>query len=277
VRSTVVHELKHIASFSNRIADFGSTLDESWLEEGTARHAEELWARAAAYDGLQQRANATYAQTLFCDVRPSGGAGASQCIGKPFAMFRHFETSGLHDFLRDNEQRSPIGSRPGTVESSFYGTAWSLIRWALDNHQVEEATFLRALTLNNQTGVNNLTARLGRSWAEIVGEWSLALYLDDLSGFTPINARLQMPSWNLRSIFAGMNADFPSQFPVAFPLAPHPAAYGDFSFFIPRVSGGSFSMFLISGTQDGRQLLQLRGATTEDPNPALRMAVVRLF
>ena len=276
VRSTVVHELKHIAAFSNRIADFGSALDEAWMEEGTARHAEELWARAAAYGGLAQRANATYEQTIFCDVRPAGLPNGPQCIGKPLGMFRHFESSGLHDFLRDNEQRSPLGPRPGTFEASYYGSAWSLLRWALDNHQVEEAAFLGALTRNNQTGVSNLTARLGRPWEEVVGEWSLALYLDDLPDFTPVNTRLQMPSWNLRSIYAGLNADFPASFPLAYPLAPHPATYGDFTFFIPRVSGGSFSMFRLSGTQTGRQLIQLRGTNSEDPNPALRIALVRI-
>lgn len=277
VRSTVAHELKHIASFSNRIADFGSALDETWMEEGTARHSEEIWARTAAYNGLQQRANAGYAETVYCDLHPTGLPNAPQCVGAPLAMLRHLGNDGVYDFLRDNEQRSPLGPRPGFfADGSYYGSAWSLIRWAIDNHQVDEAAFLSALTRTNQTGVSNLTARLGRSWEEILGEWSLALYLDDLPGFVPVNSRLQMPSWNLRSIFAGMHGDFPATFLSPFPLTPRALTYGNFSQFVSRVAGGSYAMFLLGGTQTGRQLIQLRGTSTEEPNAALRMAIVRI-
>lgn len=275
IRSTIVHEVKHIAAFATKIRDFNQSLEDFWLEEGTARQAEEIWARSAAYNGLLQGANAQYATTLFCDVRPAS-ASAPQCAGKPYAVYRHFGQLGLYDYLSDNETRSPLGPKPGVTDGSFYASAWSLVRWALDNHPVDEPTFLTSIVHTPQTGVTNLTSRLGRPWEEILGEWSLALYLDDFPGFTPANTRLAMPSWNFPSIFAGLHTDFPVEFPVSYPLVPRAATYGDFTFNVPTVAGGSFSMFLLSGTQSGRQLLQLLGASGGDPDPVLRVAIARI-
>jgi hypothetical protein len=275
VRSTLAHELKHIVAFTNRISDFGSILEDSWLEEGSARMAEELWSRRAAYGGLLQGTNATYAQTVFCDLRTTNPA-FPQCVGSPLAMLRHFERNGLYDYLRDNELRSPLGPRTGVSEASWYGSAWSLLRWILDNHQVDEATFLTALTRNNQRGVANLISRVGRPWEEILGEWSLALYLDDFPGFTPVNTRIRMPSWNIRSIFSGLNVDRGDIFTVPFPLVPRSATYGDFSVNVSAVAGGSFAMFQLSGAQTGRQLIQLRNLTGGEPSPLLRVAIARI-
>ena len=276
IRSTIVHEVKHLAAFASRIRDFGSSLEDNWLEEGTARHAEELWARVGAYGGLEQRANATYAMTLFCDVRPSK-ADAPQCAGKPYAMVRHFESGGLYDYLRDNEQRSPLGPKTGFPESSFYGSAWSLIRWAVDNSATDEAQFLGALVRTSQGGVANLVARVGRPWEEILGEWSLAMYLDDYPGFVSLNnTRLTFPSWNLRAIFAGLNQDFPTTFNVAYPLVPRNVAFGDFNAQVSKVAGGSFAMFQLSGVQTGRQLLQLLSPNGGEPGSKLRVAIVRI-
>ena len=278
IRSTVVHETKHIAAFSNRIRDFGSALEEPWIEEGTARHAEEIWARTAAYNDLEQSANAEYASTLFCDIRPEEDARWPQCFGKPWAMFRHFGQSGLYDYLQDNELRSPLGPKTGFADGSYYGTSWSLIRWAIDHRGTSEAAFLGALVKTVQSGVPNLTARAGRSWDEMLGEWSLMLYADDIVGLTPVNPRLTFPSWNLRSLFLGMNNDLRGQglFPRPFPLVPRATAYGDFVTTVPGVAGGSFAMFELIGPQTGRQLLELRSATGGDPNPLLRVAILRV-
>ena len=273
IRSTIVHEVKHIASFATRLRDYGEALEESWLEEGTARHAEEIWARTAAYNGLQQKSNATYAQTIFCDVRP---ASAPQCAGKPYAMVRHFEKNGLYDYMTDPEQHSPLGPKSGLPDGSFYASAWALTRWAIDNSGIDEATFLNALVHTSQTGTANLTARAGKTWEELLGEWSLTMYADDLAGVTPLDPRLTFPSWNLRSIFAGLNTDFPVDFPLSYPLVPRALAYGDFMASIGKVAGGGYALFDLNGTQSGRQLLQLQNPQGKDPSPRLRMAILRL-
>jgi hypothetical protein len=123
--------------------------------------------------------------------------------------------------------------------------------------------------------VDNLAARMGRPWEEIQGEWSLAQYVDDLTGFVPANPRLAFPSWNMRSIFAGMNADTSALFNPAFPLVPRAQAFGNFTVTVPLVHGGGFSLFELSGTQTGRQLIQIQGPTGGEPSARLRVAIVR--
>ena len=217
--------------------------EELWLEEGLARQAEEIWARSAAYNGLAQGGNALYASTVFCDVHPDiTTSGAPQCVGKPEALLKHFGEPGiaLFDYLRDNELRSPLGQRPGVFDGSFYASAWSLTRWAADNHPVTESDFFTRLVHTSQSGVTNLTTQLGRPWEEILGEWTLSLYLDDYPGFVSTNPRIGMPSWNYRSIFAGLNTDLPANFPVPYPLVPHPATFGDFSLAVPAVAADRF-------------------------------------
>src|SRR5690606_33394761 len=59
IRSTVVHELKHLASYAARIANGAPSQESVWLEEGTARLAEELWGRQVV-DDLPWKGNHGY-------------------------------------------------------------------------------------------------------------------------------------------------------------------------------------------------------------------------
>jgi len=277
-RSTIVHETKHIAAYANRIRDFGGagSLEESWLEEGTARVAEEIYLRQAAYDNLLAKANATYDATLFCDVRPQGQGGGQRCVGKPYGMYRHFGQQALYDFLSAPDARSPLGARLGSTDATWYASSWSLIRWAIDVHDLPEAATLTNLVRTSQKGVANLTARVGRSWEELIGEWSLAMYLDDLPGFAPAGPRVTFPSWNMSSVFAGMRADFPSTYPRAYPLEPRPLTFGGFEISIPTIGAGSFTMVNLSGGTAERQLLELVSTTGGPPPPNLRVAIARI-
>ena len=77
-----------------------------------------------------------------------------------------------------------------------------MLRWAADHYGPTESQFLTDFTTSPATGIPNLEARTGRPWEEMLGEWSLALYLDDFPGFAPENERLRFPSWNLRDIWS---------------------------------------------------------------------------
>ncbi|MEO7363109.1 MAG: Ig-like domain-containing protein, partial [Gemmatimonadaceae bacterium] len=46
---TVVHEVKHSVSVAARVQNNAPSTEQSWLEEGTARHAEELWVRESLH------------------------------------------------------------------------------------------------------------------------------------------------------------------------------------------------------------------------------------
>lgn len=262
LRPTLVHEAKHIVSFGTRIAGNASAFEDQWLEEATAVHAEELWARGVYPNGWKD--NSTYAQTLYYDVRPSSG--------KPFVMFGAY--AYLYDYLSDTENESPLGESVGASNYNAYGSAWSLVRWAADNYATDEAAFFTALTQETSlTGTANLAARTGRPFGVMLGDWSLALFADDYSGVTPDSAQLRVPSWNTRDIFAGMNADGFRD--GAFPVVPRAVRYGTFGV-DASVRSGSMSYFELSGTQSGPQLIEVRSPGGNDPAPPLRVAVMRV-
>jgi hypothetical protein len=197
-------------------------------------------------------------------------------------MFRHFDA--LYQYLSTPEQLSPLG-RTFASDQTFYGSVWSILRWADDNFATSEPQFLHDFTVSPVTGVPNLEARTGHPWEESLGEWSLALYLDDLPGFTPANARIAMPSWNLPDIFQGMcdvlgpcvsTNNTTQLYPRASPFQARTALFGGFTFSINFLAGGSFTIFDVNGPQSGTQLFEVRSAIGGDPPPTFRVAIVRV-
>lgn len=278
IRSTVIHEVKHVTAFGERISRNLSLEDLSW-EEGMARNAEEIYARGIY--GIQAKQNALYANTLFCDVRAPLLA-PPQCVGRPYLMYRHFDP--LYAWLGAPEQLTPLG-RVFPTDLSFYASSWAFLRWAADQYGATEAQFLKDFTVSPVSGALNLEARTGRTFDELLGLWSLALFLDDLTGFTPANVKLTMPSWNFRDIWFGMCSDFgpctnPGNTQQLFtrpsPAQPRTHPFGAFSDDIAGLAGGSFTWLDLSGAAAGRQLLEVRAFGGGDPPPSLRLAIVRI-
>src|SRR5690606_11469258 len=100
IRASVIHEVKHIVSFANRIARDAPSLEESWLEESTARLAEELWGRKVF--GNVYKGEAGYRSTIYCEIRPTW----PECEGKPFIMLDHFH--GVYEYLQAMSALSPL-------------------------------------------------------------------------------------------------------------------------------------------------------------------------
>jgi len=279
MRSTVIHEVKHITSFGERFAR-NAEFEELWLEEGTARHAEEQYARGVY--GVPWKGNTGYQASTYCDWRSVGDV-APQCAGAPLLMLRHFD--GVYQYLQFPELYTVL-SRTGPADITFYGTAWSVVRWMMDHFATSESAFLSALVQSTRSGVANLEARVtGRTWEEMFGEWALMLYADDYPGVTFANARLQLPSWNLRDQFLGLcgdrgpclNPSNPSSlYPLAYPFRPRARAFGTFSTSVEALGAGTFTSWLISGTQTAPQLLDLRGAFGGEAPGQLRVAILRV-
>ena len=92
IRSTFIHESKHVASQAARVANDAPAYEAAWLEEGTARHAEELWVRNAVYN-VAWKGNTGYGSaatpstsTATCGRRsrsatPTRGARRRSCSG----------------------------------------------------------------------------------------------------------------------------------------------------------------------------------------------------
>lgn len=278
IRSTIIHEAKHITSFGERFAR-NAEFEELWLEEGTARHAEEQFARSIY--GTAWKGNVDYQNSVYCDVRPAS-ASAPQCAGRPVLMLRHFDA--LYQYLQSPEPYTVIG-RVAATDATFYATSWSLVRWMVDHYATSEAAFLLQLVQAGQSGVPNLEARTGKAWEEMFGEWALTLFTDDYPGVTFANTRLRFPSWNLRDEFRGLCVDFgPCQnpanvqnfYPLAFPLVPRAVSFGAFSETVSFLNAASFATWLLSGSQSAPQLIDVRSTGGGEPPSQLRIAIVRI-
>jgi hypothetical protein len=276
LRSGIIHEAKHLASLSARVAS-EADLDEPWLEEGTARHAEELWSRTVLYDAAW-KGNTGYGgesrpRSVYCDVKRTAA-----CLALPggptIGMFRHVHE--LSTFLRYPYAFSAFGSTPAGGPS-FYGTSWSLVRYAIDRYGASEEAFLTALTASSATGTQNLAGAAGVPLEELMGGWALALYADDYPGLARPGRALQIPTWNLRDIYGGLHGHFPVSFPLAYPLVPTALSFGAIpTVDVPSVAGGGVAYFELSGEHARAQVLRLRGRQGEPLPPTLRLAIARL-
>lgn len=275
---TVIHEVKHIASLSSRMAK-SAAWEESWLEEGTARHAEEVWVRAAMHR-VSWKGNTGFGSAntngLYCDFTLAPACDAVDPVHRPsFGMQRHF-----NEILPKWQQPwnwSIYGDGTGQTGSVFYNTVWSLVRYAIDRYGTSDAAFLTALTSSTATGLTNLAAVAGASADQLLAGWSLALYADDYPGL-PSSPDLSFPTWNLRNIYAALNADpaFASRFTSSYPLVPTALPLGAFTVTQSGVRGGAAAYYVLSGTMSATQMLDLRAVGGGAPSSLLRIAVARL-
>jgi hypothetical protein len=277
IRSTFIHETKHVASFVARTLNGAPQLEQSWLEEGTARHAEELWARQTVYD-LPWKGNHGYGSAddpfgLYCDARPTD---CSHPLAPAVNMQRHFV--GVYPYMSKPGERSPFGATPLDASTTWYAASWSLVRYAIDRYGASDAAFLTGLNQATTRGTANLTARAGVSLEVLMGGWVSALAADDYPGLTAPGPDARMPTWNLREIYTGLHADYPASISAAYPVVGTPFALGDFS--APEVSviyGGATVWYDLSGAHTRPQFLRLGGGSgSTTPDPSLRIAIVRV-
>jgi hypothetical protein len=265
IRAALIHEAKHITSFAEHLSR-NAAFEESWLEEATAMHAEELWSRTTY--GSVWKGNTTYRNSIYCDARQT----TAECADRPYVMQNHF--SLLYDYLASVETLTPIG-RATEADYTFYGSAWAFLRWVIDHHAQSDSAFLRPLTQEpTLSGLANVVARAGRPFPELLGDWSLAIAVDDYPNVSVARAQLAFPSWQTRDIFLSLSRDFPG-FPRSVPLATRLTQYGNFTADV-TVRGGTTAVFELSGLQTSTQLLELRTSTGGPPPETMRMAIIRV-
>ncbi len=278
---TVVHEVKHIASLSARFANGAPQFESPWLEEGTARHAEEVWVRDSVHR-VPWKANTGYGSAatngVFCDFN----LGNSTCTAAdPFRRPTWGLRRQLNEILpklQDPAGWSPFGDGTGQSGSVFYNTTWSFVRWAADRYGTSDAAFLTALTQSSTNGLTNLSGVTGASASQLLGAWGLALMADDYPGLVGASADVQFPTWNLRNIYAGLNADpaWAGRFTTSYPVVTTPVGFGSFSVVRAGVRGGAHLMVELSGVQAAPQLLNLRAPGGAAMSPFGRLAIVRV-
>lgn len=248
MRSTVVHESKHLASYAERLAR-GATAEESWLEEATARVAEELYARTFPGGG-SWKGNTGFAATVGCEL--------TQCDDRPLVMWKHF--SQLHAYLRSADSLTPFGpAKSGDV--TYYASGWSLVRWAVDQYAANEGSMLKALVAGTApAGVAGLATVAGVSTEQLLTGWAMA----NAVGATGA-------TWNSADIWQGLAATFPGVFQSA-PLRGRAVSAGSFAFGGLQLAGAGASYVTIGGVQGGGQLVQLTGVN----GGAVRLTVQRV-
>ncbi len=264
MRSTVMHEAKHLAAFAERFAH-NTPLEETWLEESTARVAEELYSRTFANGGTW-KGNVGFATTVRCEVY--------QCDDRPLMMWKHF--SVLQQYMRGVDTLTPIGAA-ASGDFTYYASGWSLVRWAVDQYATDESKWLKELVRGSAaTGLANLARLTGRPAVEMLADWALANAVDDLAGFTPKRAQLSFPSWNVADVNGGLSSTYPTSF-LAAPLKARAMSFGSFTLPVARLRAFSSSYFSLDGDQLGSQLLELRGENgAAVPPGTLRVAIVRV-
>jgi hypothetical protein len=279
-RTVMMHEVKHIVSFAERIArgqvrPAGYNESDRWLEESSAMLAEELWARTQY--GYTAKTNVNYASSVGCEVRPnSTNPQYAACADKPLSMFDHFIL--LYDYQSNVENLTPIGAANPT-DFTFYGSGWSFLRWVIDTYGASEGSFLTAMTTELvEPGVRNIEKQTARTFAELINDWSIAVALDDYPGFTPLDPKHQLVSWNSRDIFAGMSADFTDQgfFTRPVPMQIRPASFGKFAIDVGSVRGGSMAVFEVSGTQATQQMFEFNGVSGTNFPADMRVNIIRV-
>ncbi|MBL0173580.1 MAG: Ig-like domain-containing protein [Gemmatimonadaceae bacterium] len=278
---TVVHEVKHIAALSARVANNAPSFEQSWLEEGTARHAEELWVRESMHH-VPFKGNSGFGRAsnngMYCDFHPlDATCNAGDPLRRPsYGVRRQFNE--IRNKLIEPWNWSPYGDGTGQSGSIFYQTTWSLVRYAADRYAASDSAFLQALTNATTTGVTNLTAVTGASLDQLIGGWGLALVADDYPGLVNPSPDIQFATWNLRDIYASLNAAplWTARWNTPFPIAPTPLAYGAFVAQVPVIRGGAHAYFELTGAFTAPQLLNLRTNATTAPGTNLRIAITRL-
>ena len=246
---TLIHETKHIISNAERFATpvLVNSFEETWLEEATAQLASEMYARAI--HGNAWRGNASYFGTLDCEVRPT----TSGCGGGIFVMGNQF--GFLSDFLQSFESKTILS---GQDDNDIYGSSWMFTRWLVDTYGgATEGTLIKAIVHNyNVTGVDNVTSVTGKTWPQLLSQFTLMLAADDLPNITTPDVE---QSWNLPAVFAGYHQDFPSSDP-AVPLTVRTATFGTtFTASNSALKGGGAMVLRINAATGTplRQLLDL--------------------
>lgn len=263
LKPTMIHEFQHMISFNQHALVRGGQSEVTWLNEGLSHLAEELAGRLIP---------------------------ASECPGFPGtnpcrSQYSSGNLLNAWDFLTNTETHFLVspGNSSGTLEER--GAGWLFVRYLVDQFGTDEqgSNVSRGLVQTQLQGATNVSTVTGQPFAVLVGEWFLALYLDDLAGFTPLSPRLQYSSWGFRSVFElnCCNPPDPTKaFSQPFPFTPVNTTSAFPFLRTGTLRGGSgrhFRVLLPSGSGAVDVLLsKTSGGPVFDAAAEARVAVVRL-
>lgn len=191
---TFIHEFQHMISFNQHFLLRNGQAEDTWLNEGLSHYAEELGGRLIpdAQNPTKASSPNTYTQFALSDFQNA---------------YEYLDNPEAHFLIEPSESG-------GTLEER--GANWLMTFWLANQFGtltpdsarfiVRGTDFTRKLVQSDKVGAANVEAQTGESFANLVPEWQLANYLDDLPGFVPASGRLQYPNLNLRAVYASLNS-----------------------------------------------------------------------
>jgi hypothetical protein len=259
LKPTLIHEFQHMISFNQHVLVRSSTVGETtWLNEGLSHYAESLGGR----------------------LIPN-----SECVG--FTSCRSQYTSGdlfnAWDYLAKTDTTFLVVPSTSNGTLTERGASWLFVQWLADQFGTDSvgSNVTRSLVQTGLNGAANVVTVTGQDFPISIGEWLLAVYTDDLPGFTPQSLRLTYKSWGYRKVFSDNCCVSGAPFATPFPFEPVPVQSAGFPFLqAGTLRGGSGLHFRVvqDAASPAFDVLLSRTANGPAIDAALesRIAIVRL-
>jgi hypothetical protein len=205
VPATFLHELQHLINFSQHVVVQGGSPEEGWLDEGLSIRAEEL--------------GSEYFEAKF--PPPTGRASPAQLFPDSSQGFVNGFLSDSYTYLLRPDTAAVTLHSDSDDGLAWRGSDWLLVHWLGD---LKGKGVFSTLARSRNTGVANIAAATGESFASLFGDFSLALWTDSLPGVprSSIPARDRFQTRNLRQIYQRLFDTSPgnSAVPRAYPVVP---------------------------------------------------------
>jgi len=232
--------------------------ETTWLNEGLSHYAESLGGR----------------------LIPN-----SECVGFPSCRSQY--TSGdlfnAWDYLAKTDTTFLVVPSTSNGTLTERGASWLFVQWLADQFGTDSvgSNVTRSLVQTGLNGAANVVTVTGQDFPISIGEWLLAVYTDDLPGFTPQSLRLTYTSWGYRKVFSDNCCTSGAAFATAFPFEPVQVLASGFPFLrTGTLRGGSGQHFRV--VQDAASpafdllLSRTAGGPAVDATLESRIAIVRL-
>lgn len=256
---TFSHEFQHMISYNQHVLIRQAlSTEDVWLNEGLSHYAEELAGRKIA------------------------AADPSRCIANDcVSQFAVGNVVNAYNYLMDPEASFLVAPSSSSGELTERGAAWLFVSWLADHFGDDEygTNITRQLVRTSRVGGSNVETVVGQSFSNLVSQWQLANYLDNLPGFSSSNARMQYLFWDFRTVFADFNQREAGDFPRPYPLVPDDVTLATYGYSgTLRAGSGKHALLTQSPGADRMQIRLTASDGTSLPASSIkpRIALVRI-
>jgi len=250
--STIGHEYQHLINAGRRMwINNAARFEDLWLDEGLSHSAEELLFYRRS-PGATPRSNLD-----LTTLQDRGWVDAFNQfqINNVFRYWLYLENVSMESPL------NPLDRLPTR------GASWSFLRYVVDQKEIPDEQFFRALTDTRLAGYQNLRNVLDDSPMDWLQRWGVSVFTDDFGTLGEIDPLFRQPSWNMRDLL-----------PVLIPERGFPLPVSTLS------SGQAIPLTIRAGSS---AYIRARGATATSsvvgitsgdapPPPEARVTVVRI-